>query len=104
MDNRPDGGRRSLTRVKGSEAHIRTFSSFGDLKRLPRQTGTPVVPSGPMAGLPVPAAHDPGRSDIHWDCKGHPVINCPENRPDLVGQWLVSCRRLLFENWSTKSQ
>jgi len=37
--------------------------------------GTAVTPSGPTAGQPVPAGHDPGRPDINWDCEGYPVIN-----------------------------
>ncbi|MGH7967744.1 MAG: prepilin-type N-terminal cleavage/methylation domain-containing protein [Limisphaerales bacterium] len=37
--------------------------------------GTAVTPSGPTAGQPVPAGHDPGRPDINWDCAGNPVIN-----------------------------
>lgn len=37
--------------------------------------GTAISPSGPSAGQAVPAGHDPGRSDINWDCQGYPVIN-----------------------------
>lgn len=37
--------------------------------------GTAISPSGPTAGQTVPAGHDPGRSDISWDCAGYPVIN-----------------------------
>jgi len=37
--------------------------------------GTLTTPSGPTAGQPVPAGHDPGRPDINWDCAGFPVIN-----------------------------
>jgi prepilin-type N-terminal cleavage/methylation domain-containing protein len=37
--------------------------------------GTAVSPAGPTAGHPIPAGHDPGRSDINWDCAGDPVIN-----------------------------
>jgi len=37
--------------------------------------GAAVSPSGPYGGQPVPAGHDPGRPDIHWDCAGYPVIN-----------------------------
>ena len=37
--------------------------------------GTAIEPSGPTAGQPVAAGHDPGRSDINWDCQGNPVIN-----------------------------
>jgi prepilin-type processing-associated H-X9-DG protein len=37
--------------------------------------GTAVTPSGPTAGQPVAAGHDPGRPDINWDCEGYPVIN-----------------------------
>jgi prepilin-type N-terminal cleavage/methylation domain-containing protein/prepilin-type processing-associated H-X9-DG protein len=37
--------------------------------------GTGTEPSGPTAGQPVLAGHDPGRSDLNWDCKGYPVIN-----------------------------
>ncbi len=37
--------------------------------------GAGTVPSGPTAGHPVPAGHDPGRPDINWDCQGNPVIN-----------------------------
>ena len=35
---------------------------------------TTVVPSGPTAGQLAGAGHDPGRSDINWDCQGNPVI------------------------------
>jgi prepilin-type N-terminal cleavage/methylation domain-containing protein len=37
--------------------------------------GTAVTPSGPTAGQPVAAGHDPGRTEINWDCAGYPVIN-----------------------------
>ena len=37
--------------------------------------GTAITPSGPNAGRPVAAGHDPGRPDINWDCAGFPVIN-----------------------------
>jgi prepilin-type processing-associated H-X9-DG protein len=37
--------------------------------------GTAITPSGPTAGQPVPAGHDPGRTDVNWDCAGYPVIN-----------------------------
>jgi prepilin-type N-terminal cleavage/methylation domain-containing protein/prepilin-type processing-associated H-X9-DG protein len=37
--------------------------------------GTAIAPSGPTAGQKVVAGHDPGRSDINWDCQGYPVIN-----------------------------
>jgi prepilin-type N-terminal cleavage/methylation domain-containing protein/prepilin-type processing-associated H-X9-DG protein len=37
--------------------------------------GTGIEPSGPTKGQAVPAGHDPGRSDINWDCEGYPVIN-----------------------------
>jgi prepilin-type N-terminal cleavage/methylation domain-containing protein/prepilin-type processing-associated H-X9-DG protein len=37
--------------------------------------GTAIVPSGPTAGQTVAAGHDPGRTDINWDCQGYPVIN-----------------------------
>jgi prepilin-type N-terminal cleavage/methylation domain-containing protein len=37
--------------------------------------GTDTTPSGPTAGEPVPAGHDPGRPDVNWDCAGYPVIN-----------------------------
>jgi len=37
--------------------------------------GTAISPSGPTAGQPVAAGHDPGRLDISWDCEGYPVIN-----------------------------
>jgi prepilin-type N-terminal cleavage/methylation domain-containing protein/prepilin-type processing-associated H-X9-DG protein len=37
--------------------------------------GTAITPSGPTAGEPVPAGHDPGRPDVSWDCAGFPVIN-----------------------------
>jgi prepilin-type N-terminal cleavage/methylation domain-containing protein/prepilin-type processing-associated H-X9-DG protein len=37
--------------------------------------GTAIAPSGPTAGRPVPAGHDPGRPDVNWDCEGYPVIN-----------------------------
>jgi prepilin-type N-terminal cleavage/methylation domain-containing protein/prepilin-type processing-associated H-X9-DG protein len=37
--------------------------------------GTGIVPRGPTAGQPVAAGHDPGRSNISWDCQGNPVIN-----------------------------
>jgi prepilin-type N-terminal cleavage/methylation domain-containing protein/prepilin-type processing-associated H-X9-DG protein len=37
--------------------------------------GTAFIPAGPMAGQTAVAGHDPGRSDINWDCQGNPVIN-----------------------------
>ncbi len=37
--------------------------------------GTAINPTGPMAGKVVVAGHDPGRSDLNWDCQGNPVIN-----------------------------
>ncbi len=37
--------------------------------------GTAIAPIGPTAGQVVAAGHDPGRSDINWDCEGNPVIN-----------------------------
>lgn len=37
--------------------------------------GTATEPSGPTAGQTVAAGHDPGRTDINWDCQGFPVIN-----------------------------
>ncbi len=37
--------------------------------------GTAVAPSGPTAGQPVAAGHDPGHPDLTWDCQGNPVIN-----------------------------
>jgi prepilin-type N-terminal cleavage/methylation domain-containing protein/prepilin-type processing-associated H-X9-DG protein len=37
--------------------------------------GTAISPSGPTAGQTVAAGHDPGRTDINWDCQGNPVIN-----------------------------
>ena len=37
--------------------------------------GTAIAPTGPTAGQPVAGGHDPGRSDINWDCQGNPVIN-----------------------------
>jgi prepilin-type N-terminal cleavage/methylation domain-containing protein/prepilin-type processing-associated H-X9-DG protein len=37
--------------------------------------GTAIVPSGPTAGQPAAAGHDPGRPNINWDCEGYPVIN-----------------------------
>jgi prepilin-type N-terminal cleavage/methylation domain-containing protein/prepilin-type processing-associated H-X9-DG protein len=37
--------------------------------------GTAIAPFGPTAGQTVVAGHDPGRSDINWDCQGNPVIN-----------------------------
>jgi prepilin-type N-terminal cleavage/methylation domain-containing protein/prepilin-type processing-associated H-X9-DG protein len=37
--------------------------------------GTAIVPSGPTAGQPAAAGHDPGRPNINWDCLGYPVIN-----------------------------
>ncbi len=37
--------------------------------------GAALTPSGPTAGQPVAAGHDPGRPDINWDCAGFPVIN-----------------------------
>jgi len=37
--------------------------------------GTAIAPSGPSAGQPVPPGHDPGRSNVNWDCAGYPVIN-----------------------------
>jgi prepilin-type N-terminal cleavage/methylation domain-containing protein len=37
--------------------------------------GTAIAPSGPTAGQTVAPGHDPGRSDINWDCAGDPVIN-----------------------------
>ena len=37
--------------------------------------GTAVAPSGPTAGQMVAPGHDPGRTDINWDCAGFPVIN-----------------------------
>jgi prepilin-type N-terminal cleavage/methylation domain-containing protein/prepilin-type processing-associated H-X9-DG protein len=37
--------------------------------------GTAVIPTGPLAGQTAPAGHDPGRTDINWDCQGYPVIN-----------------------------
>jgi prepilin-type processing-associated H-X9-DG protein len=37
--------------------------------------GTAIAPSGPTVGQTVVAGHDPGQSDINWDCQGYPVIN-----------------------------
>ena len=37
--------------------------------------GKAIVPTGPTAGQPVAAGHDPGQPDINWDCQGNPVIN-----------------------------
>jgi len=37
--------------------------------------GTAIIPTGPLAGQTAPAGHDPGRTDINWDCEGNPVIN-----------------------------
>jgi prepilin-type N-terminal cleavage/methylation domain-containing protein len=37
--------------------------------------GTAIAPSGPTAGQPIVAGHDPGRTDVNWDCQGFPVIN-----------------------------
>ena len=37
--------------------------------------GTAVAPSGPTAGQTVVPGHDPGHTDINWDCQGFPVIN-----------------------------
>ena len=37
--------------------------------------GTAIIPIGPSAGQTAPAGHDPGRTDINWDCQGNPVIN-----------------------------
>ena len=37
--------------------------------------GTAVATSGPTAGQPVAAGHDPGCPDVNWDCQGNPVIN-----------------------------
>jgi prepilin-type N-terminal cleavage/methylation domain-containing protein len=37
--------------------------------------GTAVCPSGPTTGQLVAPGHDPGRSDVNWDCAGFPVIN-----------------------------
>src|SRR6516165_1780987 len=37
--------------------------------------GTIISPSGPSAGQPVAAGHDPGRPDVNWDCAGYPVFN-----------------------------
>jgi hypothetical protein len=37
--------------------------------------GTATAPSGPTAGRPIQAGHDPGRPDVSWDCAGNPVIN-----------------------------
>jgi prepilin-type N-terminal cleavage/methylation domain-containing protein/prepilin-type processing-associated H-X9-DG protein len=37
--------------------------------------GTVICPRGPTAGQTVAAGHDPGRSNISWDCQGNPVIN-----------------------------
>ena len=37
--------------------------------------GSDITPVGPTTGRSVPAGHDPGRPDIHWDCAGNPVIN-----------------------------
>ncbi|MGO8701102.1 MAG: type II secretion system protein [Limisphaerales bacterium] len=37
--------------------------------------GTDTTPSGPTAGQSVAPGHDPGRSDVSWDCAGYPVIN-----------------------------
>jgi prepilin-type N-terminal cleavage/methylation domain-containing protein/prepilin-type processing-associated H-X9-DG protein len=37
--------------------------------------GTAIAPSGPTAGQPVPPGHDPGRTDVNWDCAGYPVLD-----------------------------
>jgi prepilin-type processing-associated H-X9-DG protein len=37
--------------------------------------GTDVLSSGPTAGQQAAAGHDPGHSDVNWDCEGNPVIN-----------------------------
>ena len=37
--------------------------------------GNAIAPTGPQAGQTVSAGHDPGRTDINWDCQGNPVIN-----------------------------
>jgi prepilin-type N-terminal cleavage/methylation domain-containing protein/prepilin-type processing-associated H-X9-DG protein len=37
--------------------------------------GTDIIPTGPTAGQKALAGHDPGHSDINWDCQGNPVIN-----------------------------
>jgi len=37
--------------------------------------GTAISPAGPTAGQTIVAGHDPGQSDINWDCQGNPVIN-----------------------------
>ena len=37
--------------------------------------GTAIIPSGPTAGQTAAGGHDPGRTDINWDCDGYPVFN-----------------------------
>jgi prepilin-type N-terminal cleavage/methylation domain-containing protein/prepilin-type processing-associated H-X9-DG protein len=37
--------------------------------------GTAIISAGPLAGQTAPTGHDPGRTDINWDCQGYPVIN-----------------------------
>jgi len=57
----------NITFSDGHAAHLKYNYVVSD--------GTAVAPSGPTAGQPVAAGHDPGCPDVNWDCQGNPVIN-----------------------------